>query len=120
MPDRGLGLHPAADLPEGRSEHGLKKGAIGFVSSVVIGVASTAPGYSLAAVLGLIVAVEGVGVQAPAVMIAAFVPILCVAWAYRYLNRADPDCGTIPVGDARFGPQLGGSGAGRSSSQTSS
>ncbi len=74
----------------------------------MIGVASTAPGYSLAAVLGLIVAVEGVGVQAPAVMIAAFVPILCVAWAYRYLNRADPDCGTTFSWVTRaFGPQLG-------------
>jgi len=31
----------------GAGEKGLKKNAIGFVSSVVIGVASTAPGYSL-------------------------------------------------------------------------
>ena len=30
-------------------DKGLKKDALGFVSSVVIGVASTAPGYSLAA-----------------------------------------------------------------------
>jgi hypothetical protein len=29
-------------------EKGLKKDALGFVSSCVIGVASTAPGYSLA------------------------------------------------------------------------
>jgi len=35
---------------------GLKAGALGFVSNVVIGVASTAPGYSLAASLGLVVA----------------------------------------------------------------
>ena len=34
---------------------GLKADALGFVSSVVIGVASTAPGYSLAAVLALVV-----------------------------------------------------------------
>src|SRR4051812_23627970 len=87
---------------------GLRPNAIGFVSSVVIGVASTAPGYSLAAVLGLIVAVQGVGVHAPAVMIASFVPILCVAWAYRYLNRADPDCGTTFSWAARaFGPSTG-------------
>jgi hypothetical protein len=37
-------------------DKGLKKDALGFVSSVVIGVASTAPGYSLAAVLTLVVA----------------------------------------------------------------
>ena len=71
---------------------GLKKDALGFVSSVVIGVASTAPGYSLAAVLALVVA--AVGVQAPAVLILAFLPMLFIAAAYYYMNRADPDCGT--------------------------
>ncbi len=38
---------------------GLKGGALGLVSSVVVGVASTAPAYSLAATLGLIVASGG-------------------------------------------------------------
>ena len=71
---------------------GLKKDALGFVSSVVIGVASTAPGYSLAAVLALVVA--AVGVQAPAVLILAFLPMLFIAASYYYMNRADPDCGT--------------------------
>ena len=37
-------------------EGGVRANAIGFVSSTVIGVASTAPGYSLAAVLGFVVA----------------------------------------------------------------
>jgi amino acid transporter len=73
-------------------DKGLKKDALGFVSSVVIGVASTAPGYSLAAVLTLVVA--AVGVQAPAVLILAFVPMLFIAASYYYMNRADPDCGT--------------------------
>src|SRR5215218_9951111 len=46
--------------PEARPlQKGLKANAIGFASSVVIGVASTAPGYSLAAVLGLVVAGRG-------------------------------------------------------------
>ena len=73
-------------------DKGLKKDALGFVSSVVIGVASTAPGYSLAAVLTLVVA--AVGLQAPAVLILAFVPMLFIAASYYYMNRADPDCGT--------------------------
>ena len=73
-------------------EKGLKADALGFASSVVIGVASTAPGYSLAAVLGFVVA--AVGFQAPAIMIVAFVPMLFIAGAYYYMNRADPDCGT--------------------------
>src|SRR6476660_6766963 len=99
------GQEPADARP---LEKGLKTGAISFASSVVIGVASTAPGYSLAAVLGLIVAVDGIGVQAPAVMIVSFIPILFVAWAYRYLNRADPDCGTTFSWAAKaFGPSTG-------------
>ena len=84
----------------------LKAGAIGFVSSVVIGVASTAPGYSLAAVLGAVVAV--VGVQAPAIMLVSFVPMLFIAGAYYFMNRADPDCGTTFSWVTKaFGPSAG-------------
>jgi amino acid transporter len=87
---------------------GLKRNAIGFASSVVIGVASTAPGYSLAAVLGLIVAIGGVGVHAPAVLIVSFVPMLLVALGYKYLNNADPDAGTTFSWATRaFGPATG-------------
>lgn len=73
---------------------GLKRNAIGYLSNLVIGVASTAPAYSLAATLGFIVAVQGVGVHAPAVLLVSFVPMLLIAGAYRGLNRADPDAGT--------------------------
>jgi hypothetical protein len=47
-----------ADVPQGsgHGEKGLKSDAIGYVSNIVVGVASTAPGYSLAATLGFIVA----------------------------------------------------------------
>jgi amino acid transporter len=78
--------------PSAGSDKGLRRGAISLLSSVVIGVASTAPGYSLAATLGLIVA--AVGFQAPAVLWVAFAPMLCIASAYLYMNRTDPDCGT--------------------------
>ena len=58
--------------------------------------------------LGLIVAIEGVGVHAPAMMIVAFIPMLFVALAYRYLNRADPDCGTTFSWVTKaFGPVTG-------------
>ena len=60
-------------------DKGLKKGAIGYLSNIVIGVASTAPAYSLAATLGFIVAVKGIGVHAPAVLLVAFIPMLLVA-----------------------------------------
>ncbi len=71
---------------------GLKGGALGLLSSVVIGVSSTAPGYSIAATLGFVVA--AVAFQAPAVMVLAFIPMLFIAYAYRELNRVAPDCGT--------------------------
>src|SRR3954449_8870080 len=90
------------------SEHGLKAGAIGYASNVVIGVASTAPAYSLAATLGFVVAVGGVGMHGPAVLLVSFVPILFVAAGYKYLNKADPDCGTSFAWGARaFGPSVG-------------
>ena len=91
--------------PSGVMDKGLKKNAIGYLSNIVIGVASTAPAYSLAATLGFIVAVKGVGVHAPAVMLVAFIPMLLVASAYKYFNRADPDAGTTFAWTTRaFGP----------------
>ena len=99
-----------SSLPEGSGagEKGLKAGAIGFVSGIVIGVASTAPGYSLAASLGLVVGIVGIGVQAPVIMIAAFIPMLLIASAYYWMNRADPDCGTTFSWVTRaMGPWLG-------------
>lgn len=72
----------------------LKANAIGFVSNIVIGVASVAPGYSLAATLGFIAAVPLLGFQAPATIWVAFLPMAAIALAYYWLNRAEPDCGT--------------------------
>ncbi|HXY93435.1 MAG TPA: amino acid permease, partial [Acidimicrobiia bacterium] len=90
----------------GPLDKGLKIGAIGLLSAVVIGVASTAPGYSLAASLGFVT--ESSGAQAPAIMWLAFVPMLFIAASYFYLNRADPDCGTTFTWVTRsMGPVLG-------------
>ncbi len=98
-----LGSRPT-DEPSGGK--GLKIGALGMVSSLVIGVASTAPAYSLAATLGFVVAI--VGLQSPSVMLLAFVPMLFIAAAYYYLNRADPDCGTTFTWVTRaMGPKTG-------------
>jgi amino acid transporter len=86
----------------------LKKNAITFLSNIVIGVASTAPAYSLAATLGYIALVAGLGVQSPAVMLVAFFPMLFIAAAYYYMNRADPDCGTTFAWMTRsMGPWFG-------------
>ena len=102
-PARDDGLQGSA-----HGEKGLKSDAISYASNIVIGVASTAPGYSLAATLGFIVAVPGVGLSAPAVLIVSFIPMLFIAFAYSYMNRADPDCGTSFAWVTRsMGPQLG-------------
>ena len=46
--------------------------------------------------------------HAPAVLLLAFVPMLLVALAYKYLNSADPDAGTTFTWATRaFGPRLG-------------
>lgn len=85
---------------------GLRANALGFVSSTVIGVASTAPGYSLAATLGFVA--MAVGFQSPAIMIIAFIPMLFIAAAYYYMNRADPDCGTTFTWVTKaMGPRMG-------------
>ena len=90
-------------------EKGLKSGALGLVSSVVMGVASTAPAYSLAATLGFIVVVVGTG--APIVALLAFVPMFLTSIGYSELNKADPDCGTTFTWATRaFGPRTGWAG----------
>jgi amino acid transporter len=87
-------------------EKGLKSGALGLISSVVMGVASTAPAYSLAATLGFIVV--KVGLVSPLVVLLAFVPMLLVSIGYSELNKADPDCGTTFTWATRtFGPKTG-------------
>ncbi|HQC78597.1 MAG TPA: APC family permease, partial [Mycobacterium sp.] len=90
---------------------GLKGGALGLVSSIVVGMASTAPAYSLAASLGLIVASGGAllaGVKAPAIILMAFIPMWMIAVAYQELNKAEPDCGTTFTWASRaFGPLVG-------------
>src|ERR1700684_1193832 len=79
---------PTASRPE------LKKGAISYLSNIVIGVASTAPGYSLAATIGFIAIIGGVGAHNPRVILISFLPMICIALAYKQMNEVDPDCGT--------------------------
>ena len=77
---------------------GLKAGALGYMSNLVIAVASTAPAYSLADDARVRRRRVGIGTHAPAVLLVSFVPILFISAAYRYLNLADPDAGTSSPG----------------------
>ncbi|HEY6425835.1 MAG TPA: APC family permease [Acidimicrobiales bacterium] len=92
---------------EDPGEKGLKSGALGLISSTVVGVASTAPAYSLAATLGFVVIYIN-GLQAPIITVLAFVPMLLISYGYKEMNYADPDCGTTFTWGARaFGPKTG-------------
>ena len=85
---------------------GLAAGSIGFADALAIGINSTSPAYSLAAVLAPMVVI--VGVAAPGILIASFVPMLLIASAFYYLNRVDPDCGTTFSWTTRaLGPWFG-------------
>ena len=102
------GVKPIPQHHTGVMDKGLKKNAIGYISNIVIGVASTAPAYSIAATLGFIIADPGVTTHAPAVLLASFIPMLFIAFGYRFMNRADPDAGTSFAWTTRaFGPGMG-------------
>ncbi len=90
-------------------DKGLKGNALGLVSSIVMGVASTAPAYSLAATLAFVVL--AVGLKSPAVAVLAFIPMLLCSIGYSEMNKADPDCGTtFTWGTRAFGPKTGWAG----------
>jgi hypothetical protein len=88
------------------SEHGLKADAISFWDGLVVALASTAPAYSLAAVIGSMAVI--VGFFAPAALLLAFVPMFFIAAAFYWLNKADQDCGTTFAWVTRaMGPNTG-------------
>jgi amino acid transporter len=102
-------FHPGPRPAEATRAKGLKTGALGLASSVVVGVASTAPAYSLAATLFFVVA--AVGLKSPLIALLAFVPMLLCSIGFSELNKADPDCGTTFIWATRaFGPTAGWAG----------
>jgi amino acid transporter len=102
-------VHETAGPAEVVVDKGLKSGALGLISTTVIATASVAPAYSIAATLVFVVL--AVGLQAPAVAVLAFVPMLFCSIGYSELNKADPDCGTTFTWATRaFGPKTGWAG----------
>jgi amino acid transporter len=87
-------------------DKGLQHDSVGLFASVLLSVSSVAPAYALTATLGL--TVSEVGVQAPAIFLVGFLPMLLAASAYRELNRVVPDAGTSFTWTVKaFGPHLG-------------
>ena len=89
-----------------KSDKGLQADALGLAGNIVIGLASVAPAYSLAATLGFVVL--AVGEKSPSMFALAFIPMLLVAFAYKELSKDTPDCGTtFTWGTKAFGPWIG-------------
>lgn len=85
---------------------GLSKDGVSLWGSTAIGLASTAPAFSLTSTLGLMAV--AVGTHTPAAFLIAFIPMLFTAFAYKELNTADPDCGTtFTWGSKAFGKLTG-------------
>ncbi|MCW1820042.1 amino acid transporter [Mycolicibacterium conceptionense] len=85
---------------------GLAAGKVGTLSGAILGISCVAPGYTLTASIGLIVA--AVGLKMPAIFIAGFIPMFLTAYAYRELNSRAPDCGASFTWSTKaFGPYVG-------------
>ena len=96
----------AADAGTQAQGKGLAKGRLGLLASVVLGISTIAPVYTLTGALGP--TVREVGAHLPAVFIVGFLPMLLVALGYREPNSAEPDSGTSFTWSARaFGPMIG-------------
>ncbi|MDR4517393.1 MAG: APC family permease [Nitrosomonas sp.] len=90
----------------GLKAKGLKKGSVSNWAAVTIGLAATAPAYSLAGALGY--GAAGSGYQLPIVFILSVIPMFFVALSYKHLTTAAPDAGTIFTwGTKAIGPRIG-------------
>ncbi len=69
----------------GTMSGGLRADALSFFESLVMGVAGSAPGYTIAVTTGVLLATAGT--LAPGALIVFAVPMLGIAIAYRALNR---------------------------------
>ncbi|WP_244332859.1 APC family permease [Gordonia polyisoprenivorans] len=88
------------------NDKGLAAGKVGVLSGAILGISTVAPGYTLTASIGLIVA--AVGLKMPAIFIAGFIPMFLTAYAYRELNSDTPDCGASFTWSTKaFGPHVG-------------
>ncbi|WP_328408009.1 APC family permease [Streptomyces violaceus] len=80
--------------------------SLGVVDGVAIAASSTAATTSIAIGMGTIATI--VGLQAPALLLLAFLPVLGIATAYARLNRSEPNCGNGYVWVSRsLGPWPG-------------
>lgn len=101
------GTRSAQQTTEQRSgSKGLAAATVGTSCAAILGIASVAPGYTLTASIGLIVA--AIGLKMPAAFIAGFLPMFLIVFAYRELNCDSPDAGASFTWSTKaFGPYVG-------------
>jgi|GEM_PF-91109 len=78
--------------PQASKTSDARKEGLTLMQAIAIGVNNTSPAYSLASILGPMVAL--VGYATPIVLVLSFLPMALTSLAFLYLNRRDPDCGT--------------------------
>lgn len=87
-------------------EHGLAKGALGVVELVIMGIAGTAPAYSIAATTALIVGTVGV-LSVGSILYCGLI-MFGMMLAFINLNKMAPDAGASFAWVSRvFGPTWG-------------
>lgn len=70
---------------------GLKANSLSFFELLVMGVAGSAPGYTIAVTTAVLLA--SAGTLAPGALVIFAVPMLGIAFAYRALNREQVSAG---------------------------
>jgi Amino acid transporters len=91
---------------EGLVGKGLRKGSVPLVAAVAIGLAATAPAYSLTGALGWGAAASGY--QLPIIFVISVIPMFFVALAYKHMTTVAADSGTVFTwGTMAIGPHLG-------------
>jgi amino acid transporter len=90
----------------GLKAKGLKKGSVSKSAAITIGLAATAPAYSLTGALGY--GASESGYQLPIVFLLSVIPMFFVALSYKHLTTSAPDSGTVFTwGTKAIGPRTG-------------
>ncbi|MFF4017343.1 APC family permease [Streptomyces sp. NPDC001843] len=82
---------PSQASPPASAPGPALKRSLGVVDGIALAASSTAATTSIAIGMGTIASI--VGLQAPALLLLAFLPVLGIATAYARLNRSEPNCG---------------------------
>ena len=90
----------------GNMTSGLKANSLSFFESLVMGVAGSAPGYTIAVTTGVLLATAGT--LSPSALVIFAVPMLGIAIAYRALNKQAVSAGAAyQWTSVEFGKLLG-------------